>query len=119
MISSSDNKSDVDELVPERVISDTDDFEPGSKDIASEDLEEEQEVQKILESLLKHPVNLSDTESCPELSSRTSDNETSAREEDHKSIILSTDESDDECIERAHAKTRRYVNCYKYLNVCH
>ena len=119
LISSSDNESDIDELVPERVTSDTDDFEPDNKDISSEDLEEEQEVQKILERLLKHPVNISDTESCPELSSSTSDSETSAREEDHKSIILSTDESDDECIERAHTKTRRYVNCYKYLHVCH
>ena len=72
-----------------------------------------------MERLLKRPVNVSGTESCPELSSSTSDSETSAREEGHKSIILSTDESDDECIERAHTKTRRYVNCYKYLHVCH
>ena len=103
-------------LVPKRV---TSDFEPDNKDITSEGLEEEQEVQKILERLLKRPVNISDTESCPERSSSTSDSETSAREEDHKSIILSTEESDDECIERAHTKTRRYVNCYKYLHVCH
>ena len=44
LISSSDNESDIDELVPERVISETDDFEPDEKDITSEDLEEEQEV---------------------------------------------------------------------------
>ena len=119
LISSSDNESDIDELVSERVISETDDFEPHDKDVTSEDLEEEQEVQKILERLLKRPVNLSDTESCPEPSSSTSDSETSVREEDHNSIVLSTDESDNEHIERAHTKTRRYVNCYKYLHVHH
>ena len=119
LISWSDNEFDIDKLVPERVFSDTDNFEPDDKDITSEDLEEEQEVQKILECLLKHPVNLSDTESCPEPSSSTSDSETSVREEDHKSIVLSTDESDIECIERAHTKTRRYVNCYKDLHVHH
>ena len=114
LISSSDNESDIDELVPERVFSDVDDFEPDDKDITSEDLEEKQEVQKILKCLIKHLVNLSDTESCPEPSSSTSDSETSVREEDHKSTVLSTDESDNECNERAHTKTRRYVNCYKY-----
>ena len=76
-------------------------------------------MQKIFECLLKRLVNLSDTESCPEPSSSTSDSETSVREEDHKSIVLSTNESDNECIERAHTKTRRYVNCYKYLPVHH
>ena len=119
LISSSDNEFDIDELVPERVFSDTDDFEPDDKDISSEDLEEGQEVQKILEHLLKRPVNLSDTESCSEPSSSTSDSETSVREEHHKSIVLSIDESDNECIERAHTKKRRYVNCYKYLHVHH
>ena len=87
LISSSDNESDIDELVPERVISETDDFEPDEKDITSQNLEEEQEVQKILKCLLKCPVNLSDTESCPEPSSSTSDSETIVREEDHKSIF--------------------------------
>ena len=106
-------------MVPERVFRDTDNFELGDKDITSEDLEEEQEVQKILERLLERPVNLSDTESCPEPSSSTSDSETSVREEDHKSIVLSTDESNNECNERAHTKTRRYVNCYKDLHVHH
>ena len=71
LISSSHNESDIDEFVPERVISKTDDFESDDKDVTSEDLEEVQEVQKILEYLLQCPVNLSDTESCPEPSSST------------------------------------------------